>query len=71
MTPLELQIKWQLTNSQIAAALGKSEETIKSYKASAKARSHRNVPESVRILCKSLDRNWEGQGKAEIYLCTA
>lgn len=69
MHPSELQAKWSLTNSQLAAALGKSEETIKAYKADKRARSYRNVPESVRILCKSLDNNWQQNGKAEIYLC--
>lgn len=69
MQPLDLQIKWNLTNSQLAAALGKSEETIKAYKASSKARSYRRTPESVKILCKLLDANWQQQGKAEIYLC--
>jgi hypothetical protein len=62
MHPLELQAKWRLSNSQLACALGKSEKTVKAYKASPNARSHRRVPDSVRILCKSLDDNWQQKG---------
>jgi hypothetical protein len=69
MTPIELQRKWELSNSQLAAALGKSEKTIEAYKAAPNKRSHRNVPTGVQILCTSLNMVWETKGKAEIFLC--
>jgi hypothetical protein len=71
MKPSELQEKWKLTNAQLAAALGKTEETVKAYKARVTARSYRNPPLSVCILCRSLDKEWSLSGQPMIQLITA
>ncbi|MBD2364516.1 hypothetical protein H6G36_25640 [Anabaena minutissima FACHB-250] len=70
MQPSELQQKWNLTNAQLAVALGKTEETVKAYKARKSARSHRNPPQSVLITCRLLDIQWQATGTPEIFFFT-
>ncbi|HEY9798825.1 MAG TPA: hypothetical protein V6D25_00585 [Leptolyngbyaceae cyanobacterium] len=71
MEPSELQKKWKLSNAQLAAALGKTEETVKAYKARKTARSHRTPPQSVLIMCKLLDDQWQATGIPQIFFLTA
>lgn len=71
MHPRELQEKWNLSNTEMAIALGKTEETIKAYRARKTARSHRNPPQSTIFLCQLLDKEWERAGTAQIQLMAA
>ncbi|MBW4478635.1 MAG: hypothetical protein KME54_17685 [Tolypothrix brevis GSE-NOS-MK-07-07A] len=71
MTPIELQIKWNLSNTELAIAIRKTEETIKAYKVRKSARSHRNPPQSTILLCELLDKEWEAAGTAQIRLVAA
>lgn len=71
MTPIELQRKWNLSNTQIAIALGKAEETIRSYNSPPNATRHRNAPETVIRLCDQLDKDWTRQERVDIQLILA
>ena len=66
MTPIELQRKWNLSNTQLAIALGKTEGTILKYKVRPSSKSYRNPPETVVRLCIQLDKDWSQQRKADI-----
>lgn len=68
MHPKELQNQWNLSNAQLAAALGKSEETIKAYKAQPSAKSYRNAPRTTCYLCDRLNADWTREKAAIIYL---
>lgn len=68
MHPIELQQKWNLSNTQLALVLGKTEETVKSYKARETARSYRKPTHSTIILCSLIDKEWERVGTAQIQL---
>jgi hypothetical protein len=68
ITPSELQIKWDLTNAQLAIVLGKTEQTIKQYKVNTSAKSYRKPPETVLLLCSLLDEKWSKRGLVSIQL---
>jgi hypothetical protein len=58
MNPLQLKEKWQLTYSQLAAALGyESDYSVRSWAMQGKKK--RNPPGVVTICCKLLDAEWE------------
>ena len=62
MLPKDLRKKYELTNYQLALALGCAEPTVKQYCSSPEASSYRNTPQSIRMLCECRDREWEQQG---------
>ncbi|MCC5616617.1 hypothetical protein LC605_16365 [Nostoc sp. CHAB 5836] len=62
MHPLELRNKWNLTNYQLAAAIGKTEQTIKQYASRTGTKAHRQPPLCVFLLCSELDSKWQQQG---------
>lgn len=68
MTPKELRDKWNLTNTQLAIALGKAEKTIKAYMCRQDTKTYRNPPLSVRLMCLQLDKQWELEGVQFIFL---
>lgn len=71
MHPVELRQKWNLTNYQLAAALGKTEQTIKQYAARPGTKAYRNAPLSVLILCNELNSKWEQQGSPNLVFIAA
>lgn len=68
MTPQELQNRWNLSNTQLAVVLGKTEGTISKYKVRPTSKSYRNPPETVIRLCIQLDKDWARCGFANIQL---
>lgn len=71
MTPKQLRDKWGLTNTQLAIAIGKKEQTVKQYMAREGTNSYRKTPMTIRILCTQLDREWSRSGLPEIFFCAA
>jgi hypothetical protein len=67
MSPHELQVRWNLTNVELAAALGKTEETIKAYLARSETKSFRRAPYSTQLLCRRLHENWLISGTANVF----
>jgi hypothetical protein len=71
MHPLELRNKWNLTNYQLAAAIGKTEQTIKQYAARTETKAHRHPPLCVFLLCSELDSKWQQQGAPNLVFIAA
>ena len=62
MLPKELRKKYELTNYQLALALGCAEPTVKQYCSSPEASSYRDTPLPIRMLCECRNKEWEQQG---------
>ena len=71
MTPKDLRDKWNLTNYQLACAIGKTEQTVKQYMAREGTKSHRNPPLSIKILCAQLNKDWDQIGTPQLLFYAA
>ena len=62
MHPNKLKDKYHLTYTQLAVALGKSEQHCKSWGFRPTSPRYRIPPLAVRLQCLALDRLWEKEG---------
>ena len=69
ISPYELREKWRLTNYQLARALGREEQTIKSYMAREGTNSHRKPSLTVLMLCDARDKEWSLNGVPKSFSC--
>jgi len=63
MEPEAFLIKWQISQTLLAATLGVSDRALRTWTASSRAKTRTATPEIVRVALKLLDKDWKIQGK--------
>lgn len=66
-SPIALQEKWNLSDEELAIALGKSSKTIRSYKVRTEANCYRKPPVTVNLFCVCLDKLWTADDKVTFF----
>ena len=69
-TVIEFKEKYNLTYADLAVALGKSEQTVKSYCFDKSSKNKRTPPPSVLVQIKTVDRFWSTTGTRVVFFAS-